>query len=92
VRGLFKRAGTWQVIRGIAATTAAVVARKSLARSWRAVMGSSPPKYPVRSSVCWRDAVLWAAASAAVGATARLAARELSGRVQLRLTGEEPTP
>ena len=92
MKDLFTRRSTWRVIRGVATTVAAVAARRSLARTWRVVAGSAPPKDPARQGVAWREAVAWAALSAAVGATARLAARQVSGRAQLLITGEKPEP
>jgi len=82
----------WKVVGSLAATAAGVAARKTLERSWTAVQERPPPKNVSRAGVRWREALMWAAASATVVAAARLFARYAAGKVERRVTGDVEEP
>lgn len=78
------RALLWSALGGIAATGAAILARNSLARSWKVVLGEEAPRDPTRSDVSFTRAMAWAVASAGVAAGARMAARAAAGSLRER--------
>jgi hypothetical protein len=77
----------WYVVNALAATTATMLARASLARVWRA-SGHEPSESPFESS--WPEALTWAAAAGAGVGVARVLAKRGAAAGFERVTGESP--
>lgn len=79
-----------KVLSGIGAAATTAVARKALTKSWTKATGKEPPANPANPDVRWREAVGWAAASAAVVAVARLVAQRRVAATWRRASGTLP--
>ncbi len=66
---------TWMVVGAGSAMLAASAVQSVLDAGWRAVTDDEPPADPMARGVSWRDALIWAAASAAAVAVAQMLAR-----------------
>lgn len=82
----------WKIAGSFAAAAAGLTARKALERSWKAVQDRPPPQNLARGGVTWREALVWAATSAAIVSAARLLARSATGRLERHATGEVADP
>jgi hypothetical protein len=74
----------------IASLVGALVARKTLAFTWKTVSGKEPPANPEHPAVTWPEAVTWAVVSGAVVGLARLAAQKKVAASWHRSTGSLP--
>ncbi|HVU62010.1 MAG TPA: DUF4235 domain-containing protein [Mycobacteriales bacterium] len=79
-----------KVLSGLGAAATTAVARKALTKGWTKATGKEPPADPAHPDVRWRDAVGWAAASAAVVAVARLIAQRRVAATWRRASGTLP--
>jgi hypothetical protein len=75
---------------GVSAAATTAVARKVLTTGWKKATGKEPPQDPAHPDVRWREAVGWAAASAAVVAVARLFAQRRVAATWRRASGTLP--
>lgn len=64
--------------------------RRGLRATWRRSRGSEPPAQPGAPGTDWREAVVWAAASAAGITVGELVANRGAARVYRALTGSNP--
>jgi Protein of unknown function (DUF4235) len=70
----------WTVLTLLIALTAAGLARKAVAGSWRVATGKKPPENPADPDVDSREAIAWAILSAvAIGLARVLAQRKMAG-------------
>ncbi|MDQ1695216.1 MAG: hypothetical protein QOJ03_569 [Frankiaceae bacterium] len=74
----------------VASLFGAMVARKTLAFTWKAASGKAPPANPEHPAVTWPEAVAWAVVSGAVVGLARLAAQKKVAASWHRSTGSLP--
>ncbi len=81
------RAVFWSAVGGLAATSAAFLARDVLARSWETLFKEEAPRDPTRADVGFTRAMVWAVASAGAAAGARMAARAAAGSLRDRSMG-----
>ncbi|HVV76811.1 MAG TPA: DUF4235 domain-containing protein [Mycobacteriales bacterium] len=79
-----------KVLSGVGAAATTAVARKVLMKGWTKATGKEPPADPANPDVKWREAVGWAAASAAVVAVARLLAQRRVADTWRRASGNLP--
>ncbi|HVS68216.1 MAG TPA: DUF4235 domain-containing protein [Mycobacteriales bacterium] len=79
-----------KVLSGIGAAATTAVARKVLSKGWTKTTGKEPPADPAHPDVRWREAVTWAAASAAVMAVARVVAQRRVAATWRRASGTLP--
>ena len=80
----------WTLLAGGVGTLAMIVARKGLESGWRRWAGQDPPENPADSRVTWGHALVWAGASAAAMALARLLALRGSAAGWKALRGKLP--
>ena len=82
-----------QVWRGVGIATglaAGVTTRWLLVRLWRAVEGDEPPGNPAAPGTTWPAALIWALASGAALAVARLVAQRGAAEAWKAATGSYP--
>jgi hypothetical protein len=79
-----------KLLSGVSAAATTAVARKVLTKGWKTATGKEPPEDPAHPDVRWREAVGWAAASAAVVAVARLFAQRRVAETWRRASGTLP--
>ncbi|WP_028658718.1 DUF4235 domain-containing protein [Nocardioides insulae] len=80
----------WAVMSLVAALGAAAVARKGMDQGWRFATGRKPPQNPADPDVSIREAVLWAIASGAAVALARMLVQRQAAHYYTRSTGHLP--
>lgn len=74
----------------VASFLGALVARKLLTFTWKAISGKAPPANPEHPAVTWTEAVSWAVVSGATVGLARLAAQKKVAASWHRSTGALP--
>lgn len=74
----------------IASVLGALLARKTLAATWKIATGKEPPANPEHPDVTWVEAIGWAVVSGAVVGVARLAAQKKVASAWHRSTGSLP--
>jgi hypothetical protein len=79
-----------KVLSGVSAAATTALARKVLTTGWKKATGKEPPEDPAHPDVRWREAMGWAAASAAVVAVARLFAQRRVAETWRRASGTLP--
>lgn len=82
---IFKIVGT------AAAVGAAALAKQATETGWKAIMASEPPANPEDPDTELWEAILWAAASGAVIALARMIATRQWTQYYAKSTGSKPT-
>jgi hypothetical protein len=80
----------YKVLAGAGAAVGTTVANKALEGTWKKVTGKEPPTNPENPDVRWREAAVWAGASAAIVAIARLVAQRRVAATWRRASGELP--
>lgn len=80
----------WSLFMVVATLLAAGVARKGMKTFWRAATGKEPPTNPADPDLGLREAAIWALASGALMAFARMIAMRRAGRYYARSTGHPP--
>ncbi|MBV9291404.1 MAG: DUF4235 domain-containing protein [Frankiales bacterium] len=80
----------YKVMALVASVLGALVARKTLAFTWKAVAGKEPPANPEHPAVTWPEAVSWAVISGAVVGVARMVAQKKVAASWHRSTGSLP--
>lgn len=81
----------WTLVASGSAIALGAAARWALKESWRRTTGDDPPENPAAPQVTWGTALAWAAASTAVVAVSRLAARRGAAAGWERIAGS-PAP
>jgi len=80
----------FKIVGSLAAVGAGIVAKKVSEGGWKAVMASDPPANPEDPDTELLEAVLWAAASGAVIALARMVATRQWTKYYANSTGRRP--
>ncbi|HSJ23525.1 MAG TPA: DUF4235 domain-containing protein [Longimicrobiales bacterium] len=80
----------WMGIAAGAAALTAFAVRKGLEQAWRVATDDDPPDDPSSPDVPWRHAIIWAAATGAIGNIGRLLAQRTTEAGWHRVTGETP--
>lgn len=80
----------WTLVASGSAIAIGAAARWALKGSWRLTTGEDPPENPAASDVTWGKALAWAAASTAVVAVSRIAARRGAVAGWERIAGSSP--
>lgn len=80
----------YRMIETTFAVTTAFAVRRALKATWQRSRGAAPPEDPKSPDTAWKDAVGWAAASAAGVTIGQLVARRGAELVYEALTGQEP--
>ena len=82
--------GRWNLVVGVSTVAAGLAVRSLMKGGWRRLRGEDPPTNPVDPDVEWRDALVWAGASAAAVAVSRVLARRAAAGGWRRVTGSFP--
>jgi len=82
-----KRDLAWTLVASGSAMALGAAARWALKESWRRTAGEGPPENPAAPQVTWGKALAWAAASTAVVAMTRVAARRGAAAAWERVSG-----
>lgn len=77
----------WTLVASGSAIALGAAARWALKESWRRTTGEDPPENPAAAQVTWGKALAWAAASTAVVAVSRVAARRGAAAGWERISG-----
>jgi len=80
----------WTAFSLVAALGAALVARKTLDKSWKVATGKKPPENPADPDVDLWEAVTWAAVTGAFVALARMLAQRKAASYYAKSTGHLP--
>jgi hypothetical protein len=80
----------WTVFSLVAALGAALVARKTLDKSWKLATGKQPPENPADPDVDLWEAVTWAVVTGAFIALARMLAQRKAASYYTKSTGHLP--
>lgn len=80
----------WSVFSLAATLGAAVVARKTIEKSWQIGTGKKPPENPADPDIDLWEAVAWATTTGAVVSLARMYAQRKAASYYARSTGELP--
>lgn len=82
----------WSAFSLASALGGAMVARKVLDSGWQLATGRKPPENPADPDVEFREAVMWATATGAMVAFARMLAQRRAAHYYVRSTGQLPPP
>jgi hypothetical protein len=85
-----KGSRVWSMMSLVSALGAATIARKLVDQSYHAATGRKPPENPADPDVELWEAVLWAGATGAAVALARMFAQRRAADYYLRSTGHLP--
>ena len=80
----------WMLFAAAASATAAPVAERIVAATWRYVSGEDPPDDPAGPDVDWGRAIAWTATAAVIVAVAQVVARRGAALAWEHMTGETP--
>lgn len=82
--------GRWNLVVGVSTVAAGLAVRSLMKAGWRRFHGDEPPTNPADPDIEWRDALVWAGASAAAVAVSRVLARRAAAGGWRRVTGNFP--
>ncbi len=80
----------WAVLSLVASLGAAALAKRGLDAGWKLLTGKKPPENPADPDVATREAVMWAVASGASVALARMLANRRAANYFVKSTGHLP--
>lgn len=81
---------SWNIVAGVAAVLAAMVARKVATETWKRLGKSEPPVNPADRSVGWGEAIGWAVFAGVLAGAARVIGRRGAAAAWEKTTGNQP--